>query len=1088
MPEKIKNFLGRHILEKHSLKPMSNYDDRDRSRWESAISLAKIGWWEADFSREVYILSDFVADLLGVKSHELDFKAFEKMIREDYFERSTRYVHFYRGTDVYERYLPVCTPHGNIWVLSRAEKDRIDADGVRRATGILQRLSADEEAVLEQNAQQRLDNLLSRQRSISKSLLAFTGKENTEEVINMILREMQQLLHCDRACMFVFDKKEETESCLYEVKKNKAVSIKPRWNKVPMKKMGWWTEQLLNGMPLVLSNINQLPPEADMVKEILEQHRIKSLIAAPLFAKDEVWGYVGVDMVSEYHDWSNDDYEWFTSLANIVSICMQLRHSEEETEKERGYLYNLLKNMPLPYLHFRALEDGDYLILNTNDACEQLLGRKRDQYVGRKASEAGLQIDMTLPNAREILGTNGFSERNSTLSNGKICHIVMHSPQENELIAMFSDMTDTFKAHDAMERSENILRNIYNNLPVGIEQYDKDGFLIDINNKEMEIFGLKDKKEVLGLNLFGNPVIPDEIKEIFKKGESGSFNFKYNFSLTDDYYPTSKKGVIDLSTKTTPLYDANGNLIYYLFINIDNTELLNARDKIQEFEEFFTLVGDYAKVGYAHYNMVDLKGYAIDSWYRNMGEQPGTPLSEVIGIVPHAYPEDQQAVREYFRQAANGESAMLRRNIRIRHDDGHDTWTCSNIIVRNYRPEKGIIEMVCINYDITELKEMEIDLIEARNKAETSDRLKSAFLANMSHEIRTPLNAIVGFSEVLASATQASNDEKNEYIHIIEDNNNQLLQLISDILDLSKIEAGTLEFTESEIDLNEQFRIIATSAQVRCPNKEVEIIYVPEIPDCRILTDKNRLSQVVNNLINNAMKFTEKGSIRIGYRLKDADTLYFYVKDTGCGIDADKKDSIFGRFVKLNKFAQGTGLGLSICQTIVEHMGGKIGVESEEKKGSTFWFTLPYHPVQEKNAFTEPETPVLTPVHDKKLTVLIAEDDESNYRLFEIILKKDYNLLHAWDGKEAVDLYQLHHPHLVLMDINMPVMNGYEAAKIIRALSPTVPIIAVTAYAFAEDEHRILNNGFDAYAAKPIKSSCLKSLIVDLVKKRMILI
>lgn len=1066
---------------------MSNYNEQDRSRWESAIKLARVGWWEADFSREVYLLSDFVTDLLGVRSNTLTFKEFESMIRVDYLERSTRLVHFFRGTDVYQRYLPIATSYGNIWVLSRAEQERTDPDGVRRTTGILQRLSADEEAVLEQNAQQRLDKLLSRQRSFSKSLLAFAGKESTEEIIHMILREMQQLLHSDRACLFVFDKKAGTESCLYEVKKRKALSVKPIWQKIPLEELSWWAEQIMSGMPLVLSNINQLPPEAYQVKSKLEQLQIKSLIAAPLFAKEEVWGYVGVDMVSEYHDWSNDDYEWFTSLANIVSICMQLRNSEEETEKERRYLYDLLKNMPLPYLHFRVQENGDFLILNTNDACEQLLGKKREEFLGQTTREVQLNMEVVLPHAYEILGTDRFSEHNTTLNNGKICHIVMHSPKENELIAMFSDMTDTFKAHDAMERSENILRNIYNNLPVGIEQYDKDGFLINMNNKELEIFGLKDKQEVLGINIFDNPVIPDEIKENFKNGQPGSFNFKYDFSLTGNYYTSTREGIIDLSTKTTPLYDAEGHLIYYLFINIDNTELLNARDKIQEFEEFFTLVGDYAKVGYAHYNMIDFKGYAIDSWYRNMGEKPGTPLAEIIGIAPHAYPEDQDAIREYFQKAATGESRMLQRNIRIRHDDGPDTWTCSNIVVRSYKPEEGLIEMVCINYDITELKEMEMNLIEARNKAETSDRLKSAFLANMSHEIRTPLNAIVGFSEVLASASQADTAEKNEYVHIIEDNNNLLLQLISDILDLSKIEAGTLEFNNSVVNLDELFKVIASSSQVRRTNKAVEIIYEPEMPDCHILTEKNRVSQVVNNLINNAMKFTERGSIKIGYHLLNEKTLYFYVEDTGCGIEPDKTSSIFGRFVKLNKFVQGTGLGLSICQTIIEHMGGQIGVESEVNKGSRFWFTLPYHPVQADSGKTEDLVPVLTPVRDEKLTILIAEDDESNYKLFEVILKKDYRLLHAWDGKEAIEMFQQEQPHLVVMDINMPVMNGYEASKIIRSLSSSVPIIAVTAYAFAEDEQRILKHGFDAYASKPIKSSSLKKLINELVKKRMVL-
>lgn len=313
---------------------------------------------------------------------------------------------------------------------------------------------------------------------------------------------------------------------------------------------------------------------------------------------------------------------------------------------------------------------------------------------------------------------------------------------------------------------------------------------------------------------------------------------------------------------------------------------------------------------------------------------------------------------------------------------------------------------------------MELALREAKEHAEESNRLKSAFLANMSHEIRTPLNAIVGFSNILASAE--AEEEKREYINIIENNNTLLLQLISDILDLSKIESGSMEFAYSEFDLNALMRGLEQTSCLRLTSAAVEIKFDEYLPDCCIRSEKNRLTQVITNLINNAIKFTKEGTIRFGYHLLEKDSLYFYVSDTGCGIDADKKDAVFERFVKLDNFVQGTGLGLSICKTIVERMGGKIGVESEVGQGTTFWFTIPYVAVKLHYQEIKEEKIVQHTVEKNKLKILVAEDNPSNYMLFESILKKDYQLIHAWNGREAVELFKEHDPHLVLMDINMP--------------------------------------------------------------------
>lgn len=493
-------------------------------------------------------------------------------------------------------------------------------------------------------------------------------------------------------------------------------------------------------------------------------------------------------------------------------------------------------------------------------------------------------------------------------------------------------------AHQALQNSERILHNIYKNLPVGIELYDKDGQMVDLNKKDMEMFRISNKEDILGVNIFENPILPEEIKQKIKDNENADFTFRYDFSKINKYYqPNSTTGFIDLTTKVTTLYDHNHEPINYLLINVDKTEDTIAYNKIQEFESFFDLVGDYAKVGYAHFDALSQDGYALRSWYRNVGEEEGTPLPEIIGIHSHFHPEDRAVMIDFLDKVIKGESSKLSRDVRIRRADGNYTWTRVNVLVRNYQPQDNIIEMLCINFDITELKETERMLIGAKEKAEEADRLKSAFLANMSHEIRTPLNAIVGFSSLLEEAEDA--EEKHLYATIIEENNKLLLQLISDILDLSKIEAGTFDIIPEQVDAQQLCNELLQSMQVRA-TEQVEILLAPELPELTFTSDKNRLYQVLLNFVTNALKFTSEGSIVIDYRI-NGNEVRFSVQDTGMGIEPEKQEAIFTRFVKLNNFIAGTGLGLPICQSIVTQLGGKIGVESEPGKGSCFWFTHP---------------------------------------------------------------------------------------------------------------------------------------------------
>ena len=396
---------------------------------------------------------------------------------------------------------------------------------------------------------------------------------------------------------------------------------------------------------------------------------------------------------------------------------------------------------------------------------------------------------------------------------------------------------------------------------------------------------------------------------------------------------------------------------------------------------------------------------------------------------------------------------------------------------------------------VTKRKNMEKVLTEAKKKAEELNSLKSAFLANMSHEIRTPLNAIVGFSELLCGAE--TKEEQEEYSRIIQANSGQLLQLVNDILDLSKIEAGTMEFIDNDFDLNTVMKETEESLRLRLdPEKPVTMHCELGLPKCTLHLDHNRLVQVVTNLVTNAIKYTDSGSITMGYALKGK-MLEFYVKDTGVGIDPKHINDIFDRFVKLNAFIKGNGLGLSICKSFVARFGGKIWAESELGKGSQFYFTIPYDPANQQHqeepkpavAVEEPKPaePVQPIAHtvtpdDQKIKILVAEDNESNYKLVSAILSREYNLMHAWNGKEAVEVFDTFKPKLVIMDINMPIMDGYEASAILKKKSPKTPILALTAYATSADEEKILAAGMDAYMSKPVCMPQLRMRLKELLK------
>ena len=799
----------------------------DTERFRRLSLLGRIGWWEADFSAKQYLCSEYVCDLLGVKGESLSFMDFGRMIREDYRGRITREFLAITEVEVYEQTFPIHTAAGVIWVHSRMGFKEITPDGHLKVFGILQRVT---EPVNKEDKDRmcHINNLLYRQNSISHSLSHFLKDESVASGIYEILKDILDFFRAGRAYIFEYNENYTSQTCTYEVVAEGVMPAIETLQNIPVTSMSWWASQILSGKPILFESLYKLPEMEESEFQLLDRQGIKALMVVPLVADDTVKGFMGVDLVDRTILWSNEDYQWLSSLANIISICVELRKAKDEAIHER----------------------------------------------------------------------------------------------------------------QALDRSEKLFRNIFTNIPAGVEIYDTNGILVDINNKNMEIFGIRDKADVIGINLFENPNLSPQLIERIREQDVVDFRLDYEFGSIKGYYPSDRRNKINLYTKVSKIYDSKGYFTGYALINIDNTERIDALSRICDFENFFLLISDYAKVGYAKLNLLDKKGYAIKQWYKNMGEDENASLPEVVEVYGKMHPEDRKQMLDFFYKARLGKVKDFKGEMRILRPGTKDQWNWirTNVVVNQFKPENGVIELIGINYDITELKETESKLIDAKEKAETADRLKSAFLANMSHEIRTPLNAIVGFSSLLVQ--EENPEEREQYMAIVEENNELLLQLISDILDLSKMEAGTFDFVERELDVNllceDMVRVMKLKAK-----PGVEVVFDRHLPECVIASDRNRLNQVIANFINNAIKFTATGSIRLGYDRIDAGHLRFYVADTGIGIMQEKQTEIFDRFVKLNSFVHGTGLGLSISKSIVEQLGGTIGVESEPGKGACFWFTLP---------------------------------------------------------------------------------------------------------------------------------------------------
>jgi PAS domain S-box-containing protein len=631
------------------------------------------------------------------------------------------------------------------------------------------------------------------------------------------------------------------------------------------------------------------------------------------------------------------------------------------------------------------------------------------------------------------------------------------------------------ETHRKIRESEERLRAIISCSSDWIWEVDLEGKYTYCSENIKEVLGFT-ADEMIGRS-FLDIMAPEEIEKSIA-AFSELLTTRESIRDYENWNVRKDKTLVCILTNASPIFDDQGNLVGYRGADKDITTRKLAEMEIRKSNEKHLTVLRTAMDGFC---LVDLQGRLIEVNH-SLCRMTGYSEEELLNMYITDL-EDLETAEDTARHIKNLASKKEDRFFsRHRRKDGSTFEIEASVQFQDLDGGR----FVAFIRDVTEAKMAELELTKAKEKAEASDRLKSAFLANMSHEIRTPMNGILGFAQLLREPG-LTGQEQAEYIRIIEKSGARMLNLINDLIDISKIESGNVDVNISEINLNEKIEFLYDLFKLETTRKGLEFSYSYSLKkkESVILTDGEKLFAILSNLLKNAVKFTANGRIEFGYTKND-DFLEFYVKDTGIGIAREKQELIFDRFMQADSSQSGpndgAGLGLSISKAFVEMLGGRIWISSFPGEGASFHFTIPYH-----HAMT-PSSPVALesgtnsrPTENEKLKIIIAEDDPFSLEFMERIVRKfSRQILTALTGDEVVTKF-MENPDtdLILLDIRMPGINGHEAARRIRAMSSKVIIIAQTAYAFAGDRERSIEAGCNAHISKPVNQENLAKLIKE---------
>lgn len=582
----------------------------------------------------------------------------------------------------------------------------------------------------------------------------------------------------------------------------------------------------------------------------------------------------------------------------------------------------------------KAVEDGSYVMIDDTSEMDESYAGSRDKLIAHGVkSHAAVPLKAERYDAVGLLGIDLLDRT--------------YHWEAEDLEWLFNTANTVLMWRQLKVSQEETLaeransEDILERMPIGLISYDIDGNATRINSKALELFGFKDFSVISNFNIFSSSLLCDRTKEEIRQRPyyDSFFYYHHGFSPAEQSNVPPGSRTIRIDTRYSKVYDNRGNLRGYLGAYIDRTPEAVDNEKIRDLDDIISMTAEVAQIGYARINIMTDVGFATRQWYVNNGMAYNDQYRGLEFFTSYLHPDDRHFITEFREAAKCGENPKLQALVRVNGKDGHWDFQKVYSVVTKYDPDHNVVEVSAITQNVTEQIALQQNLIEAKERAESADKMKTAFLASMSHEIRTPLNSIIGFSRLMCRK-DVTDDEKGEMAVIVEKNNDMLLQLVSDLLDLSQLESGSMEFVNEEVDANVLCNDVAMSTMLKV-NKGVKVITRCEKPHLVVKSDRNRLSQVLVNFASNAAKFTSEGHVEIGYYLISPDTVRFYVEDTGIGIPSEMHYRIFDRFTKVNSFSQGAGVGLEISRAIIHHLGGEIGVDSEPGKGSTFWFEIP---------------------------------------------------------------------------------------------------------------------------------------------------
>lgn len=763
-----------------------------------------------------------------------------------------------------------------------------------------------------------------------------------------------------------------------------------------------------------------------------------------------------------------------------------------------------LKNSPVG-THFYELLNDQLIFRGGNLIADTLLQTDHRNLIGKSIESAfpGL-VKTKIPGIYKeiaIKGTSWNSDEVQYRIHDSIHYFKVSAFQTlpGNMIAMFTDITDLkntehvlklkneelLAVEEGLRESEEKFRIAFKTSPdsVNINRL-SDGLYIEINEGFTHLTGytwedVKGKTSSM-INIWHNPADRQRMVEALKS--SGKVvNLEAKFRL--------KNGEVKTGLMSASFFKLR-NEVYVMSVTRDIEEIVQARATIRESDERFRQLAENIddvfwlsegnRILYLNSALERTFGFSSTSISQNINN-----LGKII------YPEDLPVYDELTSLRRGGKTEPIFRQLRIIDPSGKIRWVWARLFPILDENNK-LFRIAGMVSDITLQKEIENELRTAKEKAQESDQLKSAFLANLSHEIRTPMNGILGFSNLL-TREDADTEMKSQYVEIIKKSSDQLLHIIDDLVDISKIEANQMRIIKQECRLNQLLDDLQIFYQELLKQNEKNSVELSRHcplsgEDSIIITDEFRLRQILMNLLSNAVKFTHKGHIRFGYSLENKNLLGFFVEDTGIGIEEDHTDVIFQPFRQADnnntREYGGTGLGLSISRGLVKLLGGSLELKSTPGKGSTFYFTIPYQPVRPPEVESDGSAPDDTDLHWDGKSVLIVEDDELNFRyLQEILAPTGLRIILACNGLQALEEISMNNPDLVIMDIRLPLMNGLDAARMIRQNGNPVPIIAQTAYAMIEDKNACFQAGCDDYVPKPIQREVLLRKIACLLKK-----